>query len=626
MVSDIQNESGDGIKEAFEAQVRRTPGAVAVCCGDAALTYSELNARANAWAAELRARGLGRGSYVGLGFERSVDMLAALWAVVKTGAAYIPVDPAYPEARIAHMASSARWSALLTQPSLREKFQATAGAAPILVVSVPDGHAQPDPPSEAGPRDPLYAIFTSGSTGQPKAAMVFRSGFANLLHWYGAEFSIGISTRDLVMTSLSFDLTQKNLFAPLLAGGRVILQPPGPYDLTALLDQITRHQVTLLNTTPSAFYPLVDATASRNFTELASLQAVVLGGEPISVPRLQAWLQAPATQAFVANTYGPTECTDICAWHRLDRTNLHDWPFVPLGREIPQVGIELMNDQLHAVAAGEQGELCITGAGVGGGYLNDPERTATRFVAHPSPTAATGAMLYRTGDLARRDERGVLEFRGRMDHQVKVRGFRIELGEIEIALMEHPGIREAVVTAAPVGDEQARLTAWLLPVAKPLDRAEVLAFLAARLPAYMAPEHLHWLDAFPMTPNAKVDRLALQQRASVADATPARPVGPGWEARLLALWSEVLARPVDDPTINFFDLGGNSLQLAVLHTRLCEWTGRPLPITDLFIHTTVRAMALHLANSGPAESQRAVLDRARRQQAGFAHLRRTPHP
>ena len=627
MAFETNNDSGDCIKAAFEAQVRRTPEAPAVYCGEATLSYAQLNARANACAALLRARGLGRGSYVGLGFERSVDMLVALWGVVKAGAAYIPVDPAYPEARIAHMASAARWSALLAGPALLEKYQAAAGSAPILSLPATDGQLQhPDPVSNAGPDDPLYAIFTSGSTGQPKAATVFRSGFANLLQWYEATFSITAATRALVMTSLSFDLTQKNLFAPLLAGGAVVLQPPGPYDLVALTCQITHHNVSLLNTTPSAFYPLVDATASRGYADLSSLRAVVLGGEPISVPRLQAWLQAPATQAFVANTYGPTECTDICAWHRLDRTNLHDWPFVPLGREIPRVGIVLLNEHLQPVPVGEQGELCITGAGVGGGYLHDPARTADRFVPNPCPSVVPGSVLYRTGDLARRDENGVLEFRGRMDHQVKVRGFRIELGEIELALTGHPAVREAVVTASHAGDEDARLTAWLLPVGTPADLADVRAYLAARLPAYMVPQQFQWLDAYPMTPNAKVDRLALQQRTPAADAGApvAAPAGNGWESRLLALWSEVLARPVEDPTANFFDLGGNSLQLAVLHTRLCEWTGRALPITDLFAHTTVRALAHHLADPGHAHNQRAVLDRARRQQAGFAHLRRTP--
>lgn len=286
----------------------------------------------------------------------------------------------------------------------------------------------------------------------PKAATVFRSGFANLLQWYEATFSITAATRALVMTSLSFDLTQKNLFAPLLAGGAVVLQPPGPYDLVALTCQITHHNVSLLNTTPSAFYPLVDATASRGYADLSSLRAVVLGGEPISVPRLQAWLQAPATQAFCRQHLRP---------HRMHR-HLRMAPagpnqsprlaLRPAGARNPRVGIVLLNEHLQPVPVGEQGELCITGAGVGGGYLHDPARTGRPLCAQSMPVhVVPGSVLYRTGDLARRDENGVLEFRGRMDHQVKVRGFRIKVGEIELALTGHPAVREAVVTASHAG-------------------------------------------------------------------------------------------------------------------------------------------------------------------------------
>lgn len=613
---------------AFEAQARRTPDAIAVACGTERLSYRALNGRANSLAARLQSAGHGRGSCVGISFERSAEMMVALWAVVKSGAAYIPVDPTYPEARLAHMAASARWSALLTSPALAARFHAVPDAGPVLVTQRADGdEATPDPAPAAGPQDPLYAIFTSGSTGQPKAASVFRSGFANLLRWYGEAFQLDASCRALVLTSLSFDLTQKNLFAPLLAGGTVILQPPGPYDLTAIESQITAHAVTLFNATPSAFYPLVDATASRGFVPLASLRAVVLGGEPISVPRLRAWLEAPVTQACVANTYGPTECTDICAWHRMDRRNMDAWPFVPLGREIPGVGIIIVDDQLQPVPDGEQGELCITGAGVGGGYLHDPARTAERFVPNPWPDRVSGPTLYRTGDLARRGPDGVLEFRGRMDHQVKVRGFRIELGEIEQALATHPSVREAVVTAAHGGDEVAGLTAWLLARATPAEPGDLRSHLAARLPAHMIPEQVRWLEAYPLTPNGKVDRRALEARACApgAAAAPApAPPGTDWEPRLLALWSELLGRPVTDTSATFFELGGNSLQLAVLHARLGESTGRAFPITELFSHPTVRSLAVFLGGGADAANRPSIAARARQQQARFTQLRRSP--
>ncbi len=614
-----------GLVAALKARAARAPDAIAARCGGEQIAYSEFDARTDRLAAALRERGLGTGAYVALSFERSIDMLVALWGAIKSGAAYIPVDPAYPNERIAHMAAAARWAALIAPRSLAGRLGAIRGAGPVWPMEELDTDAPPPPPP--APRDPLYAIFTSGSTGQPKAAIVFHEGFANLVEWYADAFALDAGCRVLVLSSLSFDLTQKNLIAPLLAGGTVILQPPGPYDIPAILEQIERHGVTLLNTTPSAFYPLVDAAAGRGFAPMDSLRVAVLGGEPISIPRLRAWIEAPATRASVANTYGPTECTDICAWHRLDRANLDRWPFVPLGREIPNATIALLDGELQPVAPGESGELCIGGIGVGGGYLHDPERTAARFVPDPRPGQPAGGRIYRSGDLARRDADGLLEFRGRMDHQVKVRGFRVELGEIEHALAAHPSVREAVVTARGAGAEDAQLAAWVTAREGKSADADLRAHLAARLPGYMVPSAVNWLDRFPLTPNGKIDRLALQARSPAAcPPAPARYAAEGWEARVLALWSSVLGKPVEDPTLNFFDLGGTSLQLAIVHARLREMTGRDVPITDLFQHTTARALARHLGGAGESDARFSPMERARRQRAVFSALSRAAAP
>ncbi|HMP76776.1 MAG TPA: non-ribosomal peptide synthetase [Kiritimatiellia bacterium] len=619
----MNDTSPNFLADGLAAQVKKTPAAVAVVCGDDALTYASLDARSTALALELQRAGHGPGSYIALGFERSTDGIVALWGVVKSGAAYIPVDPAYPDARIAHMAESARWALLLTSAAMAERFRGLTRASAVRVVDSRDVASSPGGElARGGEADPLYAIFTSGSTGQPKAASVFRRGFTNLLRWYIDAMRLDAGCRALVYTSLSFDLTQKNLFAPLLVGGTVVLQPPGPFDLSAIERQIERHGITLINTTPSAFYPLVDAAAPHGFQALATVRSAVLGGEPISIPRLRAWLTAPVTRAFVANTYGPTECTDICAWHRLDRENLDECPFVPMGRAIPGVGLVVVDDAMRSVPPGAIGELCIAGAGVGGGYLNDPARTAERFVPNPFPDRVPGERVYRTGDLVREDAEGVFEFRGRMDHQVKVRGFRIELGEIESALAAHPSVLEAVVTASDAGGEDARLAAWLLPRVAPCPVPEIRADFARRVPAYMLPSSIEWLAEFPMTPNGKVDRISLERRATSARPpaeVPAQTIVAGSaEARVLALWSELLGRPVQDPALNFFDAGGNSIQLAVLHTRLCEMAGRVLPITDLFVHSTARAQAGLIAGAVADPRRQALLDRARRQRAVFA--------
>ncbi len=454
--------------------------------------------------------------------------------------------------------------------------------------------------NECRMEDLVYAIFTSGSTGQPKAASVLHSGFANLLEWYRNELELGPEDHTLVISSPSFDLTQKNLFTPLLTGGTLVLDECEAYDITRLLGLIRSHGITLINCTPSAFYPLVDAAAANQYKDLATLRFAVLGGEPISIPRLREWLDHANCRVEIVNSYGPTECTDICLFHRLHRGNLDDFPFVPLGREIPNVQVTIRDQNLSLLPTGDTGELCISGAGVGGGYLNDPARTADRFVNG----------IYRTGDLAKRLPCGTFEFRGRADHQVKVNGFRIELGEIEIALNEHDAVREAVVTA-----NDGRLTAHVQGDAT---QDELRRHLSARLPSYMMPSVFRSVDEFPLTPNGKVDRKALiQSRHSDVPVMSDSSI----ESRILSIWSEVLGHPVTDTTANFFDLGGSSIHLAVVHVKLRDMTGRDFPLTDLFAHPSARAIAAHLSAS-PSVTSTAAQDRARLTKSSFNRFQR----
>lgn len=581
--------------ELFFSQVRRNPNHLAVVCGTDELSYRELDRRADDIAALLASHGVGRGQYVGVCLRRSVELIAALLGVLKSGAAYIPLDPGYPEARIITMVESAKLKLILTD--CEREFN---GARTIpMDTAVPAMFTR----CESRMEDPVYAIFTSGSTGQPKAASVFHTGFANLLEWYRTELSLGADDRTLVMSSPSFDLTQKNLFTPLLTGGTLVLDACDSYDITRLLGLIRGNRITLINCTPSAFYPLVDAAAAGGYRDLASLRFAVLGGEPISIPRLRAWLEHPECKAEVVNSYGPTECTDICLFHRLHSNNLDDFPFVPLGREIPNVEVTIRGENLSILPDGETGELCIRGAGVGGGYLNDPVRSSERFVNG----------IYRTGDLAKRHSCGIFEFRGREDHQVKVNGFRIELGEIEIALNTHQSVREAVVTAS-----DNKLTAHVQGDA---DSDELRRHLSSRLPAYMIPAEFRRVDAFPQTPNGKIDRRALAEtKPDQTSRTSGTPVA-SLESRVLGIWSEVLGKTVADPTANFFDLGGNSIHLAVMHVKLREMTGTDFPLTDLFAHPSARAIAARL--STPASvSASTVQDRARLAKSSFTRFQR----
>lgn len=588
----------------FSRQALLTPGRVAVFCGEESIDFHSLDNRSTRLAQQLIMAGTAKGDFVGIGLPRSIELVIAILAILKTGAAYIPIDPSYPSERIHHMIRSAGLTRMVSRSGLASVF---SGQQVIAVDTLPSDDFPPSSPIDNLDEDFIYAIFTSGSTGVPKAASVFHRGFRNLVGWYIDELGLGPDDVTLVISSPSFDLTQKNFFAPLVTGGTLVLDHGDNYDIHRISSLIRKHRVTLVNCTPSAFYPLVDAAASAEFSDLASLRFAVLGGEPISVPRLRAWLGHDACKAEVVNSYGPTECADICAFHRLSSGNLDAYPFVPTGREVPNTIVTIRDENLLILPDGETGELCIAGIGVGGGYLNDPIRTAERFIDG----------TYRTGDLARRLPAGVLEFRGRADHQVKVNGFRIELGEIEIALSSHPSVREAVVLAA-----DGRLIAH---IQGNLPTAQLREHVSGKLPAYMVPAEFLFVEEFPLTPNGKIDRKALASPAPLTSA-PSSPIqGTALEARILSLWAEILERPIADPAANFFDLGGTSIHLAVVHVRLREMTGHDLAITDLFAHPSARSLAVFLSPDSVSSPASATQDRARLQQAGFSRFRR-PSP
>lgn len=585
------------------------------------MTYAELHRRSNQLAHVLRARGVGPGVLVGVAMERSCDLLAALFAVVKAGGAYVPLDPGYPAARLAGMIARARPTAILTQQRFAARLPVADGC-PILVVDdaadICAEAAADDLPATAGPDDPLYVIFTSGSTGEPKGAVVKRRGFANLLEWFDQEFSFGSDDRFLLLSSPGFDLTQKNFFSPLRHGGMLVCHPSGPFDLTALAATIERRGITVMNCTPSAFVPLVDPMSETAARQLATLRLVVLGGEPIPIPRVRSWLAHPTCHAEIANTYGPTECTDICGFYRLHRGNLDTYAFVPIGGTIPNVQVAVVDEALALCPVGEPGELLIGGEGVGLGYIADAERTRERFVSNPCPGQLDGPLVYRTGDRVKLLPEGVLEFLGRVDHQVKLRGFRIELLEIESALAAHPDVRASAVLVQ--GEE---LVAYVAPGSGAAEGlpAALRSFLAERLPEYMVPRRFVLQNNLPLTPNGKVDRLALAEAGSFQAAAPGLAASNAMETLLHGIWTSVLDRPRVGVNENFFDLGGDSIQLARIHALLAEQSGRRLPITDLFAHPTIRSLATHLSGSDEASGQNAIRQRAERQRLATAARR-----
>lgn len=607
----------------FQASAAKEPHRLAVIEGSEAITYGELNALANRWAHLLRSLDVGPGEAVGIAMERGIDLMVAILAVVKAGGVYVPIDPSYPEARITLMLEKVRPRVVLTSRKFRDSLRFSSTTS-ILCVDEEQpqwsGFSEENGTWKIAADDPLYIIFTSGSTGEPKAAVVQRHGFANLLQWFEKEFSFGAEDRVLLLSSPSFDLTQKNFFAPLRCGGAVVIYPSGPFDLTRLSDIIQRHRVTVMNCTPSAFYPLVEPFDEFAAARLASLRLAVLGGEPISISRTRGWLESGAGRVEIANTYGPTECTDICGFHRLTAENLDAYPFVPIGGTIPNVQVAVFDEALSVVPIGEAGELIVGGVGVGLGYLGDPVRTAERFVANPAPEFLIGPKCYRTGDRVRLLPQGVLEFLGRVDYQVKLRGFRIELPEVEAVLSAHPSVRAAAVVV--VNDE---LVAFHVPEepATPASSDALRRYLAERLPAHMVPRGIHVLLSFPLTPNGKVDRMKLAHLAPVTSVSSPSVAGTALESQIQAIWSEVLECEVGMED-NFFDLGGDSIQLARVHAKVTALIGHVLPVTDLFAHPSVRALANFLGKTSDDGGNSAIRERAALQRRALAVNRPRP--
>jgi amino acid adenylation domain-containing protein len=503
------------IHQLFEEWAGRTPDATALVYGNRKLTYRELDERAGRLAACLRGAGVGPNILVGIYLHRCLEMVISLLAVLKAGGAYVPLDPAYPRKRIAGMMEDVNLKVVLTRQALLEGLPGHQ-AQVVCVDEIPD-HPGPDgfpvswdPP---GVQDLAYVIFTSGSTGRAKAAGVFHRGWTNLMHWFVTEFEIQPRDKTLIISSFSFDITQRSIVMPLIRGAELHLLASDSYDLTLIHQTIHERQITLLNCAPSAFYPLVETLREPPTRKLGSLRILFLGGEAISARRIRKWAEAPECATEVANVYGAAECTDVSSFYRLKNYQSYVESSVPIGTPIFNTQIYILDDDLNPVPFGATGEICIAGDGVGRGYINDQTLTAEKFVDSAlGENRAT--KLYRTGDLARFLPDGNLEFMGRTDHQVKIRGFRVDLGDIESALRQHPGIKEAVALTKEGRSGERRVAAYVVPREPEASREYsdqlLKSFLRERLPEYMLPSEFFLLQEMPLSPNGKADRNALR--------------------------------------------------------------------------------------------------------------------
>ena len=573
------------IHQLIAEQAKRNPNAVAVVAGDRKLRYQELNARANQIAATLKEQGIKTGDVIAVWAERSIEMVVALLGILKSGAAFLPIDPQYPPERVAFMLEDAGARVLLTQKHLLPALP-DIPIETICLDSQWDRFAfasTNNPVCSVGADDLAYVIYTSGSSGKPKGVEVLHGGVRNLVAWYQRTFQLIPADRKTHVAGPAFDAIIWEIFPPLCAGASLYI----PDEVTRmvpsrLVEWLADHEITVA-WLPT---PLAEAVLEEEWPFDSRLRILETAGDKLHrAPRR-------ALPFSLYNLYGPTENTVCTTWMLVPPSASDAAP--PIGRPIDNVEIYVLDANRQAVPVGVPGEMYIGGRGLARGYRNRPDLTAERFI--PNPFSDTpGSRLYRTGDRVRYRPDGNLEFLGRIDEQVKIRGFRIELGEIETILASHPSVGEAAVVAREDTPGQKRLVAYVSPKGTAIASAELAAFLGKKLPNYMVPTAFVMLAALPMTANGKLDRKALPAPQDLG-AAQSNYVGPSTpvEEVLTNIWAEVLGREQVGTQDDFFELGGHSLLATQVVSRVRQALGTELPLRTLFESPTVGGLAARI--------------------------------
>ncbi|HEU4884412.1 MAG TPA: amino acid adenylation domain-containing protein [Longimicrobium sp.] len=602
----------------FEAQVERTPHAVAVVSGEETLTFAELNARANRLAHHLIGLGVGPDVLVGICTERGTEMAVGLLAVLKAGGAYVPLDPDYPAERLRHMVEDAAPAAVLAYGVPDALVAGLVGESGIPMIRFEtDAGAWAQRPdtnparTDVHPDHLVYVIYTSGSTGRPKGVMNHHGCLVNRLSWGARVWGLGADDVLLCKTSLSFDGHIRELFLPWNVGGRVVMARPGGHkDPDYLLQAIHDGGITMVNLNGSLLLVILE---SPRLQLMAGLRQMLVGGESFSGAGLSRFLER-LPETALHHLYGPSEAATPMMAPNLGPAQART--VVPIGRPTANARMYLLNPAGHPAPVGVVGEMYVGGHGVARGYLGRAAQTAERFVPDPF-SAEPGARMYRTGDLGRWLDDGMVEFLGRNDFQVKIRGFRIELGEVEARLREHPRVGEAVVMARPDAAGENRLIAWYTG-GEAVDPAELRAHLAGRLPDYMVPAAFVRMDAFPLTPSVKLDRKALPDPEGDAYAVREyeAPVDETEEA-LAEIWAEVLRVERVGRRDDFFALGGHSLSAVRVVSRVRQELGVDVALREIFAQPVLKDFAEAILDAQLAQFDPQAL-------AGLMDLAREP--
>ncbi|AZN51610.1 amino acid adenylation domain-containing protein [Pseudomonas aeruginosa] len=599
------------VEQLFASRAAMEPERVALLFEERQLSYGELNAQANRLAHRLIELGVGPDVLVGIAVERGLEMIVSLLAVLKAGGAYVPLDPEYPQERLGYMIEDSGIALLLSQSHLLQRLPAASGIACLALDQARDWQDRPasDPQLRAHPQNLAYVMFTSGSTGRPKGVGISRESLSRHTHVSLEFFGIGPDDRVLQFSTFNFDGFVEQLYPPLACGASVVLRGTEIWDSETLYREIVERRITTVDLTTAYWNMLAKDFANQGVRDYGALRQVHAGGEAMPPESLVAWKAAGLEHVRLLNTYGPTEAT-------VTVTTLDCAPYVdgskaipatmPIGKVLPGRAIYLLDDAGQPAPVGAVGELVIGAELLARGYFKRPDLTAARFIPDPFDEQG-GGRLYRTGDLARYGADGVIEYVGRVDHQVKVRGFRIELGEIEACLGEHPAVREALVIAVE-GAAGAQLVAYLVPQAEALASAtlevqaalrnELKALLRDNLPEYMVPAHLLFLERLPLSPNGKVDRKALPAPdASLLQEAYVAPRSE-LECQVAAIWQEVLKLQRVGLDDHFFELGGHSLLAINVISRIQLELGMKLTPQLLFQFPTLGLFVSNLEKAG----------------------------
>lgn len=596
------------VHELFENNADRTPAAEAVVFGEERLTYAELNHRANQLGHYLKELGVGPETRVGILLERSVEMPVALLAVLKAGGAYVAFDPSYPPERLRYMLEDSDVSMVLTlenvvagQPEVQARLIFLDAERHLI-----SRHSSENVQSGADASNLAYLVYTSGSTGRPKGILIEHRSLVNAAYAFINNHRMTERDRLLQFASLSFDVAAEEFFSAWLSGGCVVMRPEQVMSHAGFVSLLQREKVTLVNLPASFWLEWLTALSDNGLEVPDTLRRVIVGNEKTLEETLAKWQRLMEQRVEWCNAYGPSETTITAsnyvppsgAWAREEKST------VPIGQPSMNVEMYVLDSAQQLVPTGVAGELYIGGAGVGRGYHKQPAQTAERFIPHPYSRHA-GQRLYRTGDLARYRADGNVEFLGRFDEQVKIRGFRIEVGEVETVLAQHAGVRESVVLAREDGRGSHRLVAYVVASNGELQPEELRSYLKPRLLEYMVPSSFVMLEALPRTPNGKVDRRALPDaHAAGADANePYIAPRSAMERTIANIWQEVLKVEKVGVNDNFFGLGGHSLLLVHVHSKVAEALQVKVTIIEMFKYPTVSALAEHLSKqheSAPA--------------------------